>query len=342
MTLQDSTRDSVLVFTERVSGELLKLQTDFRGIHEMVGAMRADLNNEARVRGGELSILQQKLSREFADALTTLRQELDGRFYAVEGQTTQWAQTLRRQFQGVKPRLDSMEMAIPERLGTMTVSDQRLSSLERELPDLHRGLANMSEAHSAQCAEMDAKWASQSEQHSSEVRAIAANNAAEIRRLGECLDNMRRQDAAAKTAANGSAYHLEALVDKVTLMQKELRAKACTLEVRSLVESSEQRIQESLERMDKNIGGESARTESPASGKAPADRATALTVEVQGSAARARQDRGGMSQKVNEANQEFYRRDEIDAMMTRVWWRLGDAGKSPKGALPQLAPALKR
>jgi len=39
---------------------------------------------------------------------------------------------------------------------------------------------------------------------------------------------------------------------------------------------------------------------------------------------------------------EFYRREEIDAMMTRVWWRVGEAGKSPKGMLPQLPHSLLR
>lgn len=52
-------------------------------------------------------------------------------------------------------------------------------------------------------------------------------------------------------------------------------------------------------------------------------------------------DSARLQEMLSLVHREYYRREEIDAMMTRVWWRVGET-KSPKGMLPQLPASVMR
>lgn len=341
MQLQ-STTDTGMTFVGSVSGDITSLQTDVECLHNLLASLRADLGAEAHARGGELAALRQHTSTELADAIASLRQELGSRLDDSESQTTQWTHTLGQEVQALKPRLERVETSIPQHVTTQAVSEGRLTNLERALPALHRGLASMGETHTAKCAEMDVKLVSHREQHAAEATATAASNAKEIKRLEEHLESLRRQEAATKTAVSENLSHLDALIEKMTGMQVELQSKAKTADVQSLLESSEKRAQESLEstakslhakledkvaaaelqalvealekkghekleRTARSIGEELAQKESVTAVKALADRANYLAAEMQASAAKAKQDHGEVSRKVDEVSQGLKR-----------------------------------
>lgn len=296
---QHTTNDAGLTFIGSVSGDLARLQDEVTGLHGGMERLREAFLAEARARSGEVASLQSKLFAEQAGVLDRMQKDLDSRLSGFEESTTKWVHKLCQDVQGIKPRLENVEIAVPQHVNTQALHDGRLAKLEQALPAMMRSLNSLDEKHSTRAIEIERTLCTQGEQATSKVRAIATNNAADIKRLEESVEALHREEQAQKTTLSVNVQTVESLADRVRGMQVTMQTKATTAALEALQAKVTGIIDQTLHSMREEMD----RKESVATVKALASHLSSVEADVRADAAQAKAEAECLCKRISETDQ---------------------------------------
>jgi len=273
--------DSGVEYIRGVDKEIKCLKDEVAGLQEVANRLRADIVLESKLRGGDVSTLQHKLSSDLAAEISKLRTESEKRFEDLEAQTKKWAGALGQEIVALKPRLDALEAANLERKEEIEKTGERCLQLEKVVPTLRAETSAVDEKFTTFIAALKAQADADRETASSAVRTASAKASQDFTRAEERIDALTHATEATKKALTMDISGISTKLEGVEAFAYT-RAKAAD------VQALELRINETIEKNLRNINEELSRKEFCSTVKAVSDRVTTLLLDVNANEAKAK------------------------------------------------------
>lgn len=231
---------------------------------------------------------------------------------AFEDQTKKWAGALGQEIVAIKPRIDSLEAAIPVRVAAQAATDDRVGRLEQVIPMLRRETGAVDEKYHSLVASLEAAIAAAREEAASAVRTTAAKEVQDIMRVEEHLEVLRHQEEATKRIL---AANIEQVSQKLNGVEQFVQTRAKASDVQAL----ELRVNETIERGLKAVNEEVSRKENISTVKAVSDRLTTLTMDVNANQVKSNSEDEALGKKISEVDQAFQKlARQVDADRDRT------------------------
>lgn len=301
---QQQTTASGLEFIGSISKDIARVGDEVVMLQAAMDRLRADLAVEAHTRGGELGATQHKTSSDLADAMSRLRQETDHRCDTFEATTTHWARALGQEIQALKPRLESIEKALPTQMSAHAVAEGRLATVEQVLPALQRDLVGINENHTSRVMDVEAQLGVHREQAGMQARAIAANGAQEIKRLEEQVEKLRQQEQMTEGTLQASLHTIDALSEKLCRTEALAHARAKVEDM----DAMEAKWNTTLERSVRSLSEELSRKETIVTVSNVWEQVNQLSLALQGGMAKARAEEESLARQLT----------DLDASLTKA------------------------
>jgi len=132
------TQETGLDFVDRITAEIRALQNEVAGLHKKDAELRVAINSEAAGRETDIAKLSDRISRE-RDAETHLRTVLEKRLEDFETKSKSWIGALGKDCLATKEQLAALEGTVKANAATAAAQvmqdDKRFKDIEKELPD---------------------------------------------------------------------------------------------------------------------------------------------------------------------------------------------------------------
>jgi len=252
---------------------LKKLYEEVAGLTEVTNRLRSDITLEAKLRGGDVSTLQHKLSSDLVSEIATLRKESQERFTALEAESRAAQASLRQELAELRPRIDGLDAAVLQRKDEIQQTNDRCASIEKDVQIVRGELSAVGDKFASQIIIVTTQADTDREVAASATRVAAAKAMHDFQRTEERIDTLTHNLEASKKALLADITTVAAKLDGVEAFAYT-RAKAAD------VQALELRMNETIEKSLRQVNEELSRKEYCTNVKSLSDRLMTLSLDV--------------------------------------------------------------